>query len=338
MSANSNLINRVVNESSTKEEAKDVVEWFSSTIEGQQHLADLLDKDAYLMECDDSTGKSFTPVQSDILFRKIDREIAKNSFRRNSLRVAAVFIPFLLLSLFTLYLSTQTSLFEGGKYTELYIPKGEDARIFFQDGTEVYLNSDTRIRYPNRFGLRQREVFLDGEAYFDVANNSKRPFIVNAHNTSVRVTGTSFNVNAYSESEIIQVVLDEGRTSFHVKESSYTMAPGQQLEYNKTTGRTLLYNLSRPSNASLWKKNIIYFHDTPLDEVLKVLERKYDVKFHLQSPAALNYTYTLITKYSDIDSVLYELQKIAPVAFECREENVYVSLKNDASVMHIKDK
>src|SRR5690554_3245391 len=326
MSAKRNMINRVVGEVSTKEDAQEVVEWFSSTIEGQQHLADMLDKDAYMMENDTFSDKTFSAVQSDKLFKKIDREIYTKSFRRTSLKVAAVFIPLIIVSLLALYFNKQTSIFEGVKYTELYIPHGEDARIFFQDGTEVYLNSGTRIRYPDRFGLRQREVFLDGEAYFNVATNSKRPFIVNAHNTSIKVTGTSFNVNAYSESEIIKVVLDEGKTSFQVQSNIYSMSPGQQLEYNRTTGRTLLYNLSKPSNASLWKSNMLYLYDTPLAEVIKMLERKYDVQFHLQAPDALNYTYTLTTKHSGTESILAELQKIAPVRFEYKGENVFVTL------------
>src|SRR5690554_2253761 len=112
------------------------------------------------MENDSFAGKSFTPVQSDKLFRKIDHEISKNNFRRSILRVAAVFIPLLLVSLLSLYFNSQTSIFKKVKYTELYIPNDEDARIFFQDGTKVYLNSNTKIRYPNKFKLRQRKVFL----------------------------------------------------------------------------------------------------------------------------------------------------------------------------------
>lgn len=326
MSAKRNMINRVVGEVSTKEDAQEVVEWFSSTIEGQQHLADMLDKDAYVMGDDLFSVKTFSPVQSDKLFKKIDREIYQKSFRRTSLKVAAVFLPIFIVSLLAFYFNKQTSIFEGVKYTELYIPYGEDARIFFQDGTEVYLNSGTRIRYPERFGIRQREIFLDGEAYFNVTTNSKRPFIVNAQNTSVRVLGTSFNVNAYSESEFIKVVLDEGKTSFHVQGSSYSMTPGQLLEYNKITGRTILSNLSKPSSASLWKDNIIYFYDTPLAEVLKVLERKYDVKFHLQATGALEYSYTITTKHTDLEAILAELQKIAPVRFDQKEKNIFVTL------------
>lgn len=328
MSISSKIINNVISETSTKDEAQEVVEWFSSSIEGQQHLSDMIDRDAYIMESDADTGKSFTPLQSDILFRKIDKNIRSNRLKKISFRAAAVFLPLLLLLGTGYFINSRTTLFQGVNYTELYIPKGEYARLFFQDGTEVFLNADTRIRYPDKFGIRKREVYLDGEAYFNVSANNKRPFIVNAQNTSVKVTGTSFNVNAYSESDVIQVVLEEGRTSFNVKDHSYTMAPGQQLEYNKITGNTLLFNLSKPSNVSLWKKNILYFNDTPLAEVLKVLERRYDVKFHIQTPNALNYSYTLITKNNNIDSVLFELQKIAPVRFDYNDDNVFVSLQD----------
>lgn len=328
MSINSKIIDNVISEASTKEEARSVVEWFSSSIEGQQHLSDMIDRDAYLMESDADTGKSFTPLQSDILFRKIDKNIRSNRLKKISFRAAVAFLPVLLLLGAGYYINSRTTLFQGANYTELYIPKGENARLFFQDGTEVFLNADTRIRYPDRFGIRQREVYLDGEAYFNVSANSKRPFIVNAQNTSVKVTGTSFNVNAYSESETIEIVLDEGKTAFSVGEYSYSMSPGQQIEYNKSTGITSLYNLSKSSNLSLWRKNMIYFNDTPLAEVLKVLERKYDVRFHIQSPNALNFSYTLITKNNNIDSVLLELQKIAPVRFDYSDDNVFVSLKD----------
>ena len=326
MSINSKIINNVISENSTKEEALKVVEWFSSSIEGQQHLSDMIDRDAYLMDSDADTGKSFTSAQSDILFREIEKNIRTNRLKKISFRAAAAFLPLLLVLGLGYYINSRTTIFQGVNYSELYIPIGESGRIFFQDGTEVFLNSDTRIRYPERFGIRKREVYLDGEAYFNVSTNNKRPFIVNAQNTSVRVLGTSFNVNAYSESEIIKVVLDEGKTSFHVQSSSYSMTPGQLLEYNKTTGRTILSNLSKPSSASLWKDNMIYFYDTPLAEVLKVLERKYDVKFHLQATGALEYSYTITTKHTDLESILAELQKIAPVRFDQKEKNIFVTL------------
>lgn len=325
-SLNNDIVNSVLNGSATKYEARTVADWISSTIEGQQQLSDMLDKDAYLMETQPDTGISFSPSQSDCLYKKIEKTIYEKQIRRMTLKVAAILLPILLIGALGYFFNSNIDLFTETSYAELYVPKGEDARLFFQDGTEVFLNADTRIRYPEKFGLKKREVWLDGEAYFNVAPNKKRPFIVHTQDTRTMVTGTSFNVNAYSESEIIQVVLDEGKTFFQVQESSFPMLPGQLIEYNKTTGKTTLHNLVRPSNASLWKKDVVYFYDTPLAKVLKVLERKYNVEFHVQTPGALDYTYTLTTKQATIDEILEELQKISPVKFSHQENKVYISL------------
>lgn len=325
-SSGKNTINRVIAETASKEEAVEAIDWFSSTIEGQQYLSDMLDKDAYLMESDPNIGRSFSPLQSDLLYRRIDKNIRYNRTRKIFLKVAAVLLPVLLISGLSFYLNKQTDFFTETTYSEVYVPRGEDARIFFQDGTEVFLNADTRIRYPNKFGLRKREVYLDGEAYFSVVSNRKRPFIVHAQHTQTEVLGTSFNVKAYTNSNIIEVVLDEGRTSFHVHQNSYPLLPGQKIEYDKTTGRTTLHNLINSSNASLWKKNILHFYDTPLAEVMKVLERRFDVQFQVETPAALNYSYTLTTKQPGIENVLKELQKISPVKFVVKGDIIIVSI------------
>lgn len=320
------IANSVLSGIATKDEAHKVADWFSSTIEGQQYLSDSLDRDAYLLESDPQAGDLFSPLQSDHLYKKIERTIYEKRIRKIVLKVAAVVLPLLLISSLGYFFNDHIDILNETTYAELSVPKGEDARLFFQDGTEVFLNADTRIRYPEKFGLRKREVWIDGEAYFNVATNNRRPFVVHAHNTRTVVIGTSFNVNAYGDSEKIQVVLDEGKTFFQVSENSFPMLPGQKIEYDKITGKTTLHNLVRSHNASLWKKNMVYFYDTPLSEVMKVLERKYNVEFHVQSPKALDYTYTLTTKQASIDEILQELQKIAPVKFNHQENKVYISL------------
>ncbi len=320
-------INKVIEETANKQEAKDVANWLSSTIEGQQHLSDMLDRDAYLMETEPLTHNSLSEVRSDRLFKRIDNKIMDNRLRRVSLRAAAILLPLIIITGFSLFVANERDLWGGITYSEIYVPKGEDARVFFQDGTEVFLNADTRLRYPDRFGLwKKREVYLDGEAYFNVKSNHRKPFIVHAQNTKVEVLGTSFNVNAYSNNSTVKVVLDEGKTHFQVNENSYPMLPGQQIEYDKTTARTTLRNLMHPSRASLWKQNTLYFYDTPLAEVIKVLERRYDVQFHVNAPEALEYSYTITTRQADINGILQELHKIAPVRFKEEGNSIVVSL------------
>jgi ferric-dicitrate binding protein FerR (iron transport regulator) len=172
----------------------------------------------------------------------------------------------------------------------------------------------------------RREVWLDGEAYFNVKENKRRPFEVHSQNTTVEVLGTSFNVNSYRENDKIRVTLDEGSIAFRTQHNGYTLAPGQLAEYDKITGQLVVTNLMHPSNLSLWKNNVLYFYDSPLSEVISVLERRFNVEFNLLTPEALAYSYTLTTRHQSLDSVLLEMQKIAPVTFNHQENKVYVSL------------
>jgi ferric-dicitrate binding protein FerR (iron transport regulator) len=240
--------------------------------------------------------------------------------------VAAVVIPLVLLFGWIVLSNPDAQIFGNPTYAEIYVPRGDNARIFFQDGTQVYLNADTKIRYPKKFGLFKRKVSLSGEAYFIVSPNKHRPFIVNTGSADVRVLGTSFNVKAYNDDEQIKVVLDEGKITFDTPTNRYKVAPGQQIVYDKTAGACTIQNLPQSSDISLWKYQITYLNDTPLSEVIRTLERKYDVSFHIKDPEALKYTYTLTTRQTSLEEILSELQKIAPVKFRKKGTEIEVSL------------
>lgn len=319
-------IKKVIDGTSSKENARCVVDWFSSTIEGQQFLSDMIDRDIYLMEEEFAGQKTISSLQSEIILSKINKEIRRKQLVRISFRVAAVVIPFVIFLGFGLYLNFQVDLFGKSPYAEIYIPRGESARILFQDGSQAYLNADTKIRYPQKFGLTKRQVYVDGEAYFNVSPAKKRPFIVHAGNTSVKVLGTSFNVKAYNNEEKIEVVLDEGKIEFRTSGNRYSLSPGQLVVYHKTNGESVVWNLSKSTNLSLWKNNIIYFHDTPLTEVLRMLERRYGVSFEVKDQKALEYSYTITTHQTTITDILSELQKIAPVKFTSRGSRVEVTV------------
>lgn len=325
-SSNKEIVKRVISETATPEEAREVVNWFSSSMEGLQCLSDMLDRDAYLMETEFNNVPPISPLQSDLLFSRITKKMRNRRIRRISLGVAAALLPLLLFVGFGIYLDSQADLFGKTEYAEIYVPKGEDAHIYFQDGTEVFLNADTKIRYPRKFGLWRRTVHLEGEAYFNVSSGKQRAFVVRTGNAFVEVLGTSFNVNAYGTDEEIRVILDKGKVSFNTPLNSYSMLPGQQIVYNKTNGESVIQNLSKPSNFSLWKNNIIYFNDTPLPKVLQILERRFNVSFDVQDAGVLRYSYTITTRQTSIENILYELQKIAPVKFTMGENNILVSL------------
>jgi ferric-dicitrate binding protein FerR (iron transport regulator) len=320
------ILQKVIEGKSSKEDARQSVEWVSSTVEGQQALSEMIDHDASLPE-DELLNDQMSPVQSKMIFSNINRQIKRKHIRKIMLTVAAIVFPLVLLFGWVVYTNPDASLLGTPSYAQIYVPRGENAHILFQDGSEAFLNADTRLQYPKQFGFFKRQVYIEGEAYFKISPAKKRPFIVHAGNACVKVLGTSFNVKAYENDEEIQVVLDQGKIEFNTDSNRYMLLPGQQLIYNKISGKSAIQYLPKSTNISLWKNNIIYFHDAPLAEVLRTLERSYDVTFEIKNPKALQYSYTITTNQTTITEVLGELQKISPIKFTFREDKIVVTLR-----------
>lgn len=314
-------IDKVLNGIATKKEAREVVEWFSSTDKGQTYLADLINQDARQLDLEGVSEDSVPPIISKQILAEINNHIRKKTIRRIIFKVAAVIIPFILLAGLTFYTNARIDLFGTTEYAEIHIPKGEKTRILFQDGSQAFLNSDTRIKYPRKFGLTNRKIQLEGEAYFKISANSKRPFIVEINNTRVEVLGTSFNVKAYEEDREMSVVLDKGKIVFNTPIKNYNLLPGQQALYDKKTGKCSISLLEKSTEASLWVNNILVFQDTPMAEVVKTLSRIYNVEFKIKDPIVYRYTYTLTTEKTTLRNTIKELEKITPVRFLINNDN-----------------
>lgn len=320
-------INKVIDGIASHEEAKQVTEWFSSTVEGQAYLSALISRDFHSMEAGELDANLPIAAISEEMLENIFKAIRRKKIRRYSWRVAAVLIPFVLFMSLISYTNSQINLFGAPTYSEIYAPKGEQVRVFFQDGSEAYLNSDTKIRYPKQFGLFNRKIFLEGEAFFKIASNKNRPFIVDINNSSIKVTGTSFNVKAYKHDELLEVVLQEGKITFNTPQQSYQMLPGQLAVYDKIKGLCTIKNVLNSSEASMWKDNYFVFRDTPLAEVLKAVNRRFDVDFNIRDPKALKYSYTITTRHTSIENLVKELEIIAPVKFNLNNNVINISLK-----------
>lgn len=320
------IINKVLDNTSSKEEAASVLEWFANSIEGQSCLSESLDKDFYLLEELGLEDGMISPFQAERILSEVNKVIHKKRLSSILFKVAAILLPFVLIASMSIYINSQVGIFGNNNYSEIYVPKGETLRVLFQDGSEAYLNSDTKMRYPERFGLKNRKVYLEGEAYFNVTTNKKRPFIVETDKSSVAVFGTSFNVDAYNSDEEIKVVLDEGEIVFNTDVSKYKILPNQKIIYNKVSGLTTIINLEKTLEESIWKNNILHFSNTPLYEVVKTLNRRYNIRFVIENTDAFKYTYTLTSKQTSIENILLELEKIAPVEFVLIDNVVHASL------------
>ena len=138
------------------------------------------------------------------------RQLRRQKIRRFIAYAAAVFIPIALIIGLFIRINSQVDLLADDGYDEVYVPNGERMQVLFQDGSKVHLNSGSRIRYPKKFGLSERKVYLEGEAWFEVAKNKNRPFIVDLSYMDIKVLGTTFDVKAYPEEEAIFVALETG--------------------------------------------------------------------------------------------------------------------------------
>lgn len=309
------------------EDAKYVAEWFA-TEEGSDYLEAAMTQDSELIK------NEFADlyVDHDIPSKKILEQIRKNirikKLKRICFRVAAVLIPVVLIVGLYMQLNSKVDLFGTSEYEEVVVDKGERIQIMFQDGTKVYINSDSKLRYPKKFALNTREVYLEGEAYFVVAKNKNRPFIVNLSGPAIHVLGTSFNVQDYPENKDIVVCLDEGNINLTLPtEKKYPVQPGERLVYNKDNQRCTISKMNDMQRLSMWKQNVIVFKDTPLPEVIKILNRWYNVEFKVEDENVLKYVYTLTSDNTLLEKVLMDLEKIAPVKFEYNEDKKEVIVK-----------
>ena len=170
-----------------------------------------------------------------------------------------------------------------GLMTETIAPRGQKSQIILTDGTKVWLNSDTKIKYPGNFSKNERDVYLDGEAFFEVAKNAQQPFVVHTSGVDVKVLGTKFNVKAYADENLIETSLFEGKVNLLLNDPSTTQPvvkevnPGQSFAYSKTDHQ-LAPNKFPEDEVNGWKKNQLIFKDDTFSNLVRKVERWYDVK------------------------------------------------------------
>lgn len=200
-------------------------------------------------------------------------------------RAAAVlFIPLLVALLVQHWGGEEREL---AQMMEVKTNPGMTTSLTLSDGTVVFLNSESRLTYPSRFDGDVRNVTLQGEAYFEVAKNPEKKFIVStSHQSQIEVLGTHFNVEAYEKEDRISATLVEGKIGFIFNQGNVSkkvlMNPGQKLVYDSKDSKVQLYATTGESELA-WKEGKIIFRNTPLEEGLRMLEKRYNVEFIIKN-------------------------------------------------------
>lgn len=206
-------------------------------------------------------------------------------------------------------------------YNRLSVPRGTGVyRITLSDGTEIWLNSDSRLEYPGQFAADERRVRVSGEAYFKVHRDTNRPFIVETPRQSVTVLGTEFNVSAYP-SEAESTTLASGSVSVSPQAGTpTTLVPGEQAVLDSIT-HTLSVHKVNVNNVISWKNGIISIENLSLSEILKIVSRAYNVDFVSAIPPSEDIVLRgSVSSEESLEVFLSVLSKIADINFKMRTD------------------
>ncbi|MBE0653657.1 MAG: FecR family protein [Bacteroidales bacterium] len=215
-------------------------------------------------------------------------------------------------------------------YTSM-TPKGSISQVILPDSTMVYLNSDTELKFSYNSSKRRREVYLDGEAWFQVSENRKKPFVVSTNFYDVVVTGTEFNVKAYKEENLIVTTLESGSVvipstdKFRMK-SSMVLAPGEQFLFDRESRSTTTQKV-RTSYYSSWKENKLIFINMNLSDLIRLLERKFDVDIEVADKSILNYHYDGTIKNESILEIMDLIKVTMPIDYKVVGQKILITKK-----------
>lgn len=228
-----------------------------------------------------------------------------------------------------LKIKEQDSLADGATkeigYNTINVPYGGTYTVELCDGTKVYLNSGTTLEFPSRFDGKVRSVILKGEAYFDVARNVSKPFVVEVDEMKVKVLGTSFNVKSYVDEPGVYTTLVEGSVAIlRDGQPEKKIKPGEQAYYNKGVGTLSIAEVDVNEFTS-WKDGVFYFKDIALEEILRIVSRWYDLEVFYMNQGAKSVIYSgKLPMYSSVEDVLRKFEISGDVRFELKGRTLTV--------------
>ena len=204
----------------------------------------------------------------------------------------------------------------------LSVPAGANYRIVLSDGTEVWLNAATRLRFALNFSQTKREVFLEGEAFFKVAADARRPFIVHTPLTRINVLGTSFNVNAY-ETDNIRTALVQGKVATEGDNGkSLLLTPGYAADYGSAKGFSS--EKFEEDDELSWMNGLYYFHDLPIEELVRIASRSYGIHIILDKKRFAGKSLTGLLDRHKLADFLNDLETTAQIKYYYAGNDLYL--------------
>ena len=348
----------------TQSQADELMAWAKQSEGNMQYfmqMEEIWHASGLLNDKQPDSKKGFSDIRKKIADRGIRKFPVKEI--RLSLpvlwRIAASFLVLVTLGISgTLYFNRDRGKTASSAMVETSVPKGSKSVITLPDGTSVWLNSDTKFRYSVDFGKTDRNVFLEGEAYFKVAKNEKMVFQVNTSDISVKALGTAFNVKAYKEEETVETTLEEGKVTVDLINPSkdakrvkpVLLMPKQTAIFKKQAGNvSIVETQNKPVEAdkpaaikkpdaipievinvddirlyTSWKDPRWVFKNEKLISLAPKLERRYDITITFVDKELEEYAFNGSLLEESLEQVLAAIQLTSPIRYEINSKQVYL--------------
>jgi len=210
------------------------------------------------------------------------------------------------------------------QYTEIVTPLGQKTMVVLPDSSLVWLNSGSSLKYKGNFNIKEREVTLEGEAFFKVKKDQSKKFRVRTGILNVDVYGTSFNIKNYKNDKFQEITVSEGKVGISDKTNEIRqLTRGEQAVLNKESKKIVFAN-NNPEVISAWKNNELIFDNTPLEEVIKYLERWYGVKIKIDTAMQGKHNFTFKIKTESFREMLEMMKVITPLDYEINGKEVTI--------------
>lgn len=210
-------------------------------------------------------------------------------------------------------------------YQQFTVPNGQQTEVILADGSKVWINAGSTLKYPSDFGIKNREVILDGEAGFQVTP-SKIPFIVETNDINIKVLGTYFNIRNYASNDFIEISLLKGSIQMHTPQQEFTMKPGEIATYHKQQQTANVKKDANIADKIAWSNKQLIINNERFEEIAHILERWYNIQIVLANDELKEYRYTGKFIYNEkIEQVLEVFRATTPIHYQIEGNKITIS-------------
>jgi ferric-dicitrate binding protein FerR (iron transport regulator) len=288
-------------------------------------------------------GIPFTPDEIDVekAYKRVMKHVNPRKWYQSAVliywqRVAAILLLPLMAGFIYFELSSNqkemTAVNGQPVFLEVSTPYGTYTQMNLPDGSAVWLNAGSLLKYPATFLPGARTVYLSGEAYFEVESDANNPFIVETRNLEVQATGTAFNVEAYHKDSLVSVTMAKGEVAVRIENRlPLSIKPGERIEYNPGKNR---YEIQKTDAYKwyAWKDGVMVFRDDPLEQVFKEIGQTFNIEIEIKDKSIGKHLYRATFEEESLDEILRLLSMTAPIRYK------YSDRKKDTDGYYLKQR